>query len=85
MAEKKRNYKEEYAKYHGTPEQKKRRAQRNAARRKAMKQGKVRKGDGKEVDHLGFNRKGKLNNKKVKVVSRKANRKRQPKRDGSHD
>lgn len=82
---KKRDYAKEYREYHGTSEQKKRRAQRNAARREAEKEGKVRKGDGKEVDHLGSNRKGPLNNKRVKVVSRKANRKRQPKRDGSQD
>jgi hypothetical protein len=37
------------AKYNAKPEQKKRRAQRNAARRKMMKAGKVRKGDGKDV------------------------------------
>lgn len=80
-----RDYKKEYKDYHGTPEQKKRRAQRNAARRAAEKRGSVRKGDGKEVDHLGSNRKGKLNNRRVKVVSRKANRRRQPKRDGSED
>ena len=82
---KKRNYAKEYREYHASPEQKKRRAQRNAARRKAESEGKVHKGDGKEVDHLGSNRKGPLNNKRVKVVSRKANRKRQPKRDGSQD
>lgn len=82
---KKRDYKKEYREYHGTPEQKKRRAQRNSARRDAEDKGLVRKGDGKEVDHLGSNRKGKLNNKRVKVVSRSANRKRQPKRDGSQD
>lgn len=80
-----RDYKKEYEEYHASPEQKKRRAQRNAARRKAMKEGKVKKGDGKEVDHLGSNRKGKLDNSKVKVVSKKKNRKRQPKRDGSED
>lgn len=82
---KKRNYRKEYDEYQGKPEQIKRRAQRNAARRAAEKRGTVRKGDGKEVDHLGSNRKGRLNNKRVKVVSRTANRKRQPKRDGSQD
>lgn len=82
---KKRNYRKEYDEYQGKPEQKKRRAQRNAARRKAMKSGKVKKGDGKEVDHLGSNRKGKLDNSKVRVVSKKKNRSRQPKRDGSQD
>lgn len=80
-----RDYKKEYADYHGTEEQKKRRAQRNAARRKADKEGRVKKGDGKEVDHLGMNRKGKLNNSKTRVVSKKTNRSRQPKRDGSND
>lgn len=80
-----RDYKKEYREYHGKPEQIKRRAQRNAARRKAEKDGKVHEGDGKEVDHLGSNRRGRLNNKKVKVVSRKKNRSRQPKRDGSQD
>lgn len=81
----KRNYRKEYDEYQGKPEQIKRRAQRNAARRAAEKRGAVRKGDGKEVDHLGSNRKGRLNNKRVKVVSRAANRRRQPKRDGSQD
>lgn len=78
----------DYAKegrWQASKEQKKRRAQRNAARAKAMEAGLVRKGDGKEVDHLGSNRRGKLNNGRVKVVSRAANRKRQPKRDGSQD
>lgn len=85
MAKKQRDYREEYDSYHKLPEQKKRRAQRNAARAKAAKAGKVSKGDGLELDHSGFNRKGKLDNSKVKVVSRKKNRSRQPKRDGSQD
>ncbi len=46
-----RDYKREYAKYHGSAKQKRRRAQRNAARRKLEKAGKVHKGDGKDVDH----------------------------------
>ena len=80
-----RDYKKEYEEYHSKPEQKKRRAQRNAARRAAEKKGQVHKGDGKEVDHLGSNRKGKLDNSRVKVVAKVTNRKRQPKRDGSED
>lgn len=83
MAE--RNYRKEYDEYQGTEEQKKRRAQRNAARRKAQKAGRVSKGDGKEVDHTGSNRKGPLNNSKTRVVSKAANRRRQPRRDGSQD
>lgn len=85
MAAKKRNYRKEYDDYQGKPEQIARRSQRNKARRAAEKKGQVRKGDGKEVDHLGSNRKGKLDNSKVKVVSKKKNRSRQPKRDGSQD
>ena len=50
-----RDYKKEYANYQGKPEQKKRRASRNAARAKAVKSGKVRKGDGKDVDHKNGN------------------------------
>lgn len=47
----KRNYKEEYANYQGKEEQKKNRAKRNGARRMLEKDGRVRKGDGKDVDH----------------------------------
>lgn len=42
-------------KYNESPEQLKRRAQRNAARRKMEKAGKVHKGDGKDVDHKNMN------------------------------
>lgn len=80
-----RNYRKEYDEYHKSEEQKKRRAQRNAARRKAERDGKVKKGDGKEVDHVGSNRKGKLDNKRVRVISKLKNRRKQPKRDGSED
>lgn len=80
MARKKRDYAKEYREYHAKPEQKKRRADRNAARRKAEQDGRVHKGDGKEVDHLGSHRTGRLKNVRTRVVSRTANRKRQPKR-----
>jgi ribosome maturation factor RimP len=68
----KRNYKQE-AKYHASPEQKKKRASRNAARAKLMKAGKVKKGDGKDVDHRNGNPK---DNKKsnLAVKSKSANR-----------
>lgn len=46
-----RNYENEYKAYHSSEEQKKKRAARNAARRKMEKEGKVSKGDGKDVDH----------------------------------
>ncbi len=45
------DYKKEYAEYHSKPEQKKNRAKRNGARRKLETQGRVHKGDGKDVDH----------------------------------
>lgn len=46
-----RNYASEYKNYQGTPEQIARRSSRNKARRQLMKEGKVKKGDGKDVDH----------------------------------
>jgi hypothetical protein len=61
-----RDYKREYAVYQGTEEQKKKRAQRNAARAALAKEGRVSKGDGKDVDHKkpirsgGTNAKGNL-------------------------
>jgi hypothetical protein len=48
---KERNWKREYETYHASPTQKKRRAQRNAARRKMERAGRVSKGDGKDVHH----------------------------------
>lgn len=81
---KNRDYKKENE-WQNTREQVERRMARNRARAKAEREGKVRKGDGKEVHHVGANRKGKLDNSKVRVISRKANRKKQPKRDGSQD
>jgi len=46
-----RDYKKEYSEYHSTEEQKKNRAARNTARRQAERDGKVSKGDGKDVAH----------------------------------
>lgn len=66
-----RNYKKEYAEYHSKPEQIKRRAQRNAARRKLKKAGVD--VAGKDVDHKDRNT---ANNsrKNLRVQSKKANR-----------
>jgi hypothetical protein len=50
-----RNYKKEYSNYQGTAEQKKKRASRNAARNTLVKTGRVKKGDGKDVDHKNGN------------------------------
>jgi len=68
-----RNYKKEYKNYHSSPEQKKKRASRNAARRTMAKGGAVKKGDGKDVDHNNGNP---LDNRKknLSVKSRSSNR-----------
>ena len=50
-----RNYRKEYDNYHSRPEQRKNRSKRVLARRLMMKLGKVRKGDGKDVDHKDGN------------------------------
>lgn len=68
-----RDYKKEYANYQGQPEQIKRRAKRNAARRKLEKAGKVHKGDGKDVDHASGNPNNN-NTSNLVVKSKSANR-----------
>ena len=69
----KRDYKKEYSNYQGKPAQVKKRASRNSARSAMVKAGKVRKGDGKDVDHKNGNPKD--NSKKnLRVTSKKANR-----------
>lgn len=68
-----RNYRKEYDNYQGKPEQRKRNDARKAARRKMTAAGKVRKGDGKDVDHKDGNPKN--NSKKnLRVTTKKANR-----------
>lgn len=70
-----RDYKKEYAEYHSKPEQKKNRAQRNAARREMEEKGLVRKGDGKDVDHKKPIDKGGSNERSnLRVLSRSENR-----------
>lgn len=64
-------------KYNSSPAQKKRRAQRNNARRKMEREGKVSKGDGKDIDHKNKgSTKGSLSNspKNLRVKSKGANR-----------
>lgn len=60
-------------KYNSQPEQKKRRAERNASRRKMAEAGKVRKGDGKDVDHRNHNT-GDHSAKNLSVMSKSKNR-----------
>ena len=68
-----RDYKKEYREYHGRPEQIKNRHSRNKARALMIKKGRVRKGDGKEVDHQNGNPRDN-SPKNLKVMSRTANR-----------
>ena len=76
-----RNYPKETA-WEDMPRQVKRREARNRVRAKAMKKGLVHKGDHKELDHVGFHPTGTLKGVPAKVVSRHANRVRQPPHKG---
>lgn len=65
------------AKYQSSAKEKKKRAKRNAARRIMEKAGKVRKFDGRDVDHVKSLKKGGSNRKSnLRVTSRKKNRSR---------
>ena len=68
--------KAEYDKrYNARPEQKKNRAERNAARRELEKAGVVHKGDGKDVDHKKMLDNGGSNARSnLRVVDQKTNR-----------
>jgi len=76
----KRNYRKEYDEYHASEEQKKRRAERNRDRKAAEKKHGKAALKGKEVDHQNAPRKGSLARSKTKIISKTANRKKQPKR-----
>jgi len=66
---------EHYREYHGTPEQIKKRALRNKARREMEKKGLVSKGDGKDVDHKKPLRSGGSNaSSNLRVVPASRNR-----------
>lgn len=79
----KRNYKKENA-WENTPQQVKNREARNRARALMERKGKVHKGDGKEVDHKKMLAEGgsRTNPKNLRVISRHANRVKQPKHKG---
>lgn len=59
--------------YNSQPEQKKRRAERNASRRKMEKAGKVHRGDGKDIDHKDHNT-ANQSTKNLRVQSKSKNR-----------
>ena len=71
----KRDYKREYENYDSREDVKKRRAARNKARRFMEREGRVHKGDGKDVDHRDGNphNNGKSN---LRVMNASANRSR---------
>lgn len=80
----KRDYKQEYANYDGTEAVKKKRAQRNKARRMLEREGVVSKGDGKDVDHKKpLSKGGTTTRSNLKAKSANANRSFKRKADGS--
>ena len=61
----KRNYRKEYDKFQASRQQKKNRAARNKRRRRFLKMGLVKKGDGNDIHHKGD---------KVKIMKASKNR-----------
>lgn len=84
MTNGKRDYKKEVAKYTSRPEVIKKRVEQNKARRMMEKAGKVRKGDGKDVDHkTPLSKGGKTTRSNLRVSSRSSNRSFRRNADGS--
>lgn len=80
----KRDYKREVALYTSKPEVIRKRVEQNKARRLMEKAGKVRKGDGKDVDHrTPLSKGGTTTRKNLRVVSRSSNRSFRRNADGS--
>ena len=72
---KKVDYKYAYKRWHSSKKAKRARAQRNKIRRQFEREGIVRKGDGKEIDHIVPKSKGGSDGpKNLRVVSRHTNR-----------
>jgi hypothetical protein len=68
-----RDYKAEYAKFQSSTASKRDRASRNKVRRAAERAGRVRKGDGKDIDHRNGNPRDNRSGN-LRVVSRSYNR-----------
>lgn len=68
-----RDYAREYSRFQSSKKAKRDRASRNMARRQAEREGRVHKGDGKEIDHVDSNPRhnGSSN---LRVVTRRTNR-----------
>jgi hypothetical protein len=74
-AKKKIDYKDAYRRWHSSKKAKRARAQRNKIRRQFEREGRVSKGDGKEIDHIVPKSKGGTDSRKnLRVVSRHTNR-----------
>ena len=70
-----RDYRKEYDEYHSRPEQRANRSKRVLARRKLEKEGRVSKGDGKDVDHKDGNAQNNSDSN-LRVMNRHLNRSR---------
>lgn len=80
----KRDYKREYEKYHSSSEQRANRSKRTTARNEAIKDGRVSRGDNKDLDHKVPLSKGGSNAKSnTRVRSASANRSFRRNKDGS--
>ncbi len=83
MTNGKRDYKKQQA-YDGKPSVVKDRAKRNAARRQLEKEGRVSKGDGKDVDHKKpLSKGGSTSRSNLRVTSKAANRSFARKKNGA--
>ncbi len=84
MTNGKRDYKKEYAKYHGTAEQRANRSERTVARNKANASGLTHKGDGKDLDHKKpLSKGGTSARSNLRAVSASSNRSFSRNSDGS--
>lgn len=67
----------EYSRYQSSKKAKRDRAARNRARREALREGRVHKGDNKEIDHIkGLGEGGSTKKSNTRIVSRTFNRSR---------
>lgn len=70
-----RDYEREYKRFQSSKKAKKDRAARNKARREALREGRVHRGDGKEIHHVDSNPRNNSSSN-LRVVPRKFNRSR---------
>ena len=68
-----RDYRHEYDKFHSSEKSKKDRASRNKVRRAAERDGRVSKGDGKDIDHRNGNPRDNRSSN-LRVMSKSSNR-----------